>query len=350
MKRLLAVCFIFSATVPLFAQKAKTRVWTQPDDPTLPADFNIQGEYTGTWGEDKLAAQVIALGGGRFQAVMYPRGLPGDGWRGRERSLLDGRKDGEKTVFETAKGAKKYLGKTADEFSATDPFPPEGQQEGKGEIADGRFAGELAGTAFALTRTVREGRTLGQRPPPGAKVLFDGSDKDAWQGGRLDEATKLLNTDGKDIRTTDRYSDYDMHLEFMLPFRPEARGQGRGNSGIYQVDDIEVQILDSFGLEGKDNECGGVYKRADPALNMCLPPLQWQTYDVMFRNAVVEDGKVVRPARLSLVHNGVTVHHHLAIDGKTGGARKAPFGTPGQLRLQGHGNPLQFRNIWIVER
>jgi hypothetical protein len=136
----------------------------------------------------------------------------------------------------------------------------------------------------------------------------------------------------------------------MLPFRPDGRGQGRGNSGFYQVHMYEVQVLDSFGLDGKDNECGGVYQKADPKVNMCLPPLVWQTYDIDFTNAVAEGGKVVKEARMTARHNGVVIHDDLAIKGKTGGARRDPEGTPGPLFLQGHGNPLQYRNIWIVEK
>ena len=117
-----------------------------------------------------------------------------------------------------------------------------------------------------------------------------------------------------------------------------------------------MQILDSFGLEGKDNECGGVYTRLAPSVNMCLPPQQWQTYDVEFTNAVRDGDKVVKKARITLKHNGVVVHDDKEIVGVTGGARalnkKAdePEGTPGVLRLQGHGNPLQFKNVWVVEK
>ena len=92
-------------------------------------------------------------------------------------------------------------------------------------------------------------------------MLFDGSNKDEWTGGRVDAKTKLLNTDGKDIKTKRKFSNYRMHVEFMLPYKPAGRGQGRGNSGFYQVDHYEVQILDSFGLEGLNNECGGVYSK-----------------------------------------------------------------------------------------
>jgi hypothetical protein len=141
-----------------------------------------------------------------------------------------------------------------------------------------------------------------------------------------------------------------MHVEFLLPYRPAARSQGRGNSGFYQVEMYEVQILDSFGLDGKNNECGGVYQKLDPSLNMCLPPLVWQTYDVDFTNAVMEDGKKTKNARITLRHNGVVVHDDREINGKTGGSRPDPEGTPGPILLQGHGNPLQFRNIWVIEK
>jgi hypothetical protein len=180
-------------------------------------------------------------------------------------------------------------------------------------------------------------------------VLFDGTNKDEWKGGRFDD--KILHTDGKDILTKRKFNDYTMHVEFLLPFRPEARGQGRGNSGFYQVDHYEVQILDSFGLEGKNNECGGIYSKTAPQLNMCFPPLTWQTYDVEFINARTNNrGQVVKPARITVKLNGVVVHEDLEIKGKTGGSRAEPVGTPGPIKLQGHGNPLEFRNIWILEK
>lgn len=195
---------------------------------------------------------------------------------------------------------------------------------------------------------IRKSPTLGAAPPAGAVVLFDGSNTDAWNGGRLDEKTKLLNTDGRDIRTKQDFLNYTMHVEFMLPFRPYARGQGRGNSGFYQIDHYEVQILDSFGLEGRNNECGGVYSKKDTDVNMCLPPLQWQTYDVDFTAAVADGAKKVKNAVITVKLNGVVIHDKYEIPGKTGGSRRDPEGTPGPMKLQGHGNPLQFRNIWIV--
>lgn len=335
------------------AQKQTPGVWTDPKDSTLPVDFKIQGEYAGEVdGGAKIGCQVISLDKGAFQAVVYPGGLPGAGWDGKSKILMDGKLEGDKAVFQPATGKKKYLAQSPAEFSATSKFPPEGQKEYTAAISGESMTGKTDdGKSFTLKKVARESSTMGAEAPSGAVVLFDGKNKDEWQGGRLDSTTGLLNTDGSDIFTKRKFNNYTMHLEFLLPYRPAARGQGRGNSGFYQVDHYEVQILDSFGLDGKNNECGGVYQKADPRLNMCYPPLAWQTYDVEFTNAVVDStGKTTRNARMTLKHNGVVIHDNIEIKGKTGGSRNDPEGTPGPIKLQGHGNPLQFRNIWIVEK
>jgi hypothetical protein len=242
------------------AALAQKEVWTDPKDATLPAEFKIQGEYVGsTKDSKKLGVQVIALGKGAFQAVVYPGGLPGAGWDGANKTVLDGQlKDDGSADFAAATGKKTYLAQAPNEFSATSTFPPAGQKAARfvirGEELQGQFtdAGE-----FKLKKTERKCETMGKQPPQGAIVLFDGKNTEHWTGGRLDEKTGLLNTDGKDILTKQKFNNYTMHLEFLLPYRPDARGQGRGNSGFYQVDLYEVQILDSFGLDGKNNECGG---------------------------------------------------------------------------------------------
>ena len=337
------------------AAKKNTPVWTSLDDGTIPSSIHIQGEYKGKTSEtDPLGAHVIALGQGAYQAVLYPGGLPGDGWDKMNKILLDGKEEeGEEGIilFHGTDGkGKGYLQDDPAKFSATRQNPPKGHKLYNGVITNGTFTGVTDDNQkFTLKRIIRKSPTLGAQPPKGAKVLFDGTNKAALNGGRLDEKTKFLNTDGRDIRTVEKLNDYTMHIEFMLPYRPDARGQGRGNSGCYQVDMYEVQILDSFGLEGLDNECGGVYKKANSLVNMCYPPLQWQTYDVDFTNARMDDtGKKTANARMTLRHNGVIIHDDLEINGKTGGARKEPEGTPGVIKLQGHGNPVQFQNIWVI--
>ena len=326
-------------------------VWTDPADPTLPSDFKYQGEYGGK-GE---GCQVIALGNGAFQAVLYYGGLPGAGWDGKKRSLMDGKIEGDNVVLMPATGKRKYLAASPLEFSATAKFPPIGQLKELDATILGdtlTFGGSVGDfkAPLKLKKIIRKSDTLGKKAPEGAVVLFDGTSKDEWNGGRVDRTTGFLNTDGNDITTKRKFNNYTAHVEFMLPFRPAARGQGRGNSGFYQVDHYELQILDSFGLEGKSDECGGIYQRLDCKVNACLPPLQWQTYDVEFTNAVNENGKVTKKSRITVRHNGILIHDDAEIAGKTGGARGEPEGTPGILRLQGHGNPLQFRNIWVVEK
>lgn len=333
------------------AEPAKqTKVWTDAADSSLPIDFKQQGEYAG----EGYGAQVIALGNGAFQAVILPGGLPGEGWDGKNKILVAGTLEGDKLSLKPAEGKRKYLAQNPDEFSATSKFPPEGQKPFTAEIsADGQsFSGKTDdGKAFSLKKVMRKSPTLEGKAPDGAIMLFDGSNKDQWNGGVLDDKTHVLNTQGQDIVSKKKFLNYTMHVEFMLAYRPEARGQGRGNSGFYQVDLYEVQILDSFGLDGKNNECGGIYTKLEPKVNMCYPPLQWQTYDVEFHSAEVgPDGKKTKNARITLKHNGVVVHDNREIDGKTGGSRNEPEGTPGPIKLQGHGNPTQFRNIWIVEQ
>ena len=213
-------------------------LWTDAKDKTLPADFKVQGEYLGelSCGCD-VGAQVIALAGGEFQMVIYPGGLPGDGWdKGDDRSLFSGKLQGKKAVFANAIGKRRYLGGRANEFSATRQYPPKGQKEGEAVIENGKLTGTYGKKKITMERIERKSPTLGAKPPKGAVVLFNGANKDEWNGGRLDEKTKLLNTDGRDIRTKRNFQNYTMHMEFLLPFKPAARGQGRGNSGFYQVD------------------------------------------------------------------------------------------------------------------
>lgn len=147
------------------------------------------------------------------------------------------------------------------------------------------------------------------------------------------------------IVTKGKFKDFKLHIEFRTPFMPEARGQGRGNSGVYLQNRYEVQVLDSYGLEPKDNECGGIYQVGVPMVNVCYPPEQWQTYDVTFR-APRSDEKAV----VTVVHNGVTIHDQLKIPGPTGGALDGDILEPGGIYLQDHGNLVQFRNIWLVEQ
>ena len=151
------------------------------------------------------------------------------------------------------------------------------------------------------------------------------------------------------VTSNELFGSFKLHLEFRLPFQPFARGQGRGNSGLYMQGRYETQILDSFGLKGKHNECGGVYTISPPAVNMCFPPLVWQTYDIDYTAATYDDaGKKVNHARMTVLHNGVKVHDNLELDHATTAHPVKEGPEPGPIYLQNHGNPVRFRNIWVL--
>lgn len=193
--------------------------------------------------------------------------------------------------------------------------------------------------------------TLGARPPEGAVVLFDGKDLEGWSKAGGKAAADWPVSDGVmtvgrgPIQSKKALGDMKLHIEFNVPYMPDKRGQARGNSGVYVAGAYEVQVLDSYGLEPKDNECAGIYQQAAPRVNACKPPLQWQTYDITFRKAKVADGKVVSKARITVVHNGVTVIDGAEV-GPTPGGVGTKAGEDGPLMLQDHGNAVQFRNIW----
>lgn len=316
-------------------------------DKDLPKDYLFQGEYIA----QDIGVQVISLANGFFQAVVYSGGLPGAGWNKINKSLIDGKlNDNEVTLTRTV-GTRRYLAEEPSLFSATEKFPPPGQRVYSGSISsDGILTlSNDKNNNITLKKIIRKSPTLDKAPPEDAIVLFDGSSTEAFVGGRLDSNTNFLHTDGRDILTKKKFLNYRMHLEFMLPYRPSIRGQHRGNSGFYQVDLYEMQILDSFGLEGKHFDCGGIYSQVPPLVNACLPPLNWQTYDVVFHSAIFRDGKKSRNARITAKLNGILIHDKYELPGRTGGSRNEPEGTAGPIKLQGHANPLQFRNIWIQE-
>jgi hypothetical protein len=165
-----------------------------------------------------------------------------------------------------------------------------------------------------------------------------------------DNVMQVLPGSGS-ILTKQKFNDYHLHLEFRSPFMPEATGQARGNSGVYNQGRYEVQILDSYGLEGKDNECGGIYKVAAPKVNMCAPPTQWQSYDIDFRAARYDKaGNKLEHARITVVHNGVTIHEKLEIPIPTQSGLDTDMSIPGPVFLQDHSDLVQYRNIWLVEK
>ncbi len=313
--------------------------------------YEVQGEYVGTVAGDekrKIGVQVIALSGDRLQAVFLPGGLPGAGWDQVHKALADGKLDGGKVVLQPAKEPRRYMDGNPERFCATEKFPPEGQEDITGTIESGKLtASNARGEKIVAEKVQRKSPTLGAAPPKGATVLlaYEPGKKpsmEAWRHQKWEafEAgyVQIVRKSGSN-RTKEAFEGpWTLHLEFRTPFKPKARGQGRGNSGAYVPAGREVQVLDSFGLAGKPNECGGIYKTHPPKPNMCLPPLAWQTYDIEYHPpGKGKDGKK-QDAWYKVVHNGVTIHERVPLGG---GATKP-------LMLQDHGNPVAYRNIWIV--
>jgi hypothetical protein len=196
-------------------------------------------------------------------------------------------------------------------------------------------------------------------PPNDAVVLFDGRSLDGWQrrDGKGKSPWKLLEngvmqSGGGDVVTEKKFDGhFTLHVEFRVPYMPDAKGQARGNSGVYVQGRYEVQILDSYGLDSKDNDCGAIYEVAAPRVNACKAPTVWQSYDIDFHAPVCKDGKKTEPARMTVHHNGVKIHDDVKINVNfTRAGMETDPCTPGPILLQDHGNPVQFRNIWLVQQ
>jgi hypothetical protein len=196
--------------------------------------------------------------------------------------------------------------------------------------------------------------TLGLKAPEQAVVLFNGEDLDGWvkadgktpAAWTVDDGILTVKPGQGKIMTRRLFGDVQLHIEFNVPYLPKAKGQARGNSGVFLAGIYEVQILDSYGLKLRKDDCGAIYKQVLPAANVCKPPLQWQTYDITFHRAKVEGDKVVKKARITVVHNGVKTIDDAEIV-ETPGGTTVKEGSEGPLLLQDHGNLVQYRNLWI---
>ena len=309
MTRILSALLVVAALqCSCFAQSKGGPIWIDPAKAAAEnPDFLLQGEYANA----SKGFQVIALGKGKFHISVFNGGLPGAGW---DRSKI-------------------------------------------GQIqAD---SNSLKGHLGQAKRVERKSPTLGQKAPEGAVILFDGSNADAWNHGKIDNG--LLESGTESNKT---FGDFKMHIEFRLPFKPETRpsSQDRGNSGVYTFNRYETQVLDSFGLDfdraswkekpssDPTQWCGCLYKFKLADTNMCLPPLTWQTYDIEFTAPRFKGTTKVKNARITVVHNGVKIHDDVELPKGTGAGgmrREVPHGP---IVLQGHGNPVRYRNIWLVEK
>ncbi|MGB7342947.1 MAG: family 16 glycoside hydrolase, partial [Pirellulaceae bacterium] len=275
------------------------QVFDIPEKANENPDFALQGEYV----DSTRGIQVVALGDGEFQVITYTDGLPGAGWNGKDKTSIEIDADAVEAMLSN------------------------------------------------FDRVDRSSPTLGAKPAAGAVVLFDGTPASVEQ--HWDKDAKIT-ADGllmQGCTSVDTFGDYSLHLEFRTPFMPTARGQARGNSGVYHQGRFETQVLDSFGADGKMNETGGIYTIRDPDLNMCLPPLVWQTYDVDFTAARFDaSGKKTTNAKITVKLNGIVVQRDVELPKTTTAAPIKEGPENGPIHLQDHGNPVRYRNIWVRPR
>jgi hypothetical protein len=208
----------------------------------------------------------------------------------------------------------------------------------------------------------------GAAAPSDAEVLFDGKDLSKWQDAQgKDAAWKVADgytetaPRGGLIRTRGKWADFQLHVEWAAPTTARGSGQGRGNSGVLINNMYEVQVLDSYQAKTyPDGQAGSLYGQAPPLVNSSLPPGEWQTYDIIFESPLWNDaGEQTKKAVITVLHNGVLIHHRHEFTGGTDGiSREVPWKTlPKYTRhepqvfiaLQDHSNPVRYRNIWIRE-
>lgn len=315
------VCLLLLAMGASFADEAK-KAFLKSEE--AGPEFAIQGEYAGAIKvgdtEARVGVQVIAEGNNKLAWVAYIGGLPGDGWDGNSPLRGVGEVDGTRGIL---KG-----------------------EMGQGEVKDGSLVIMNADNVRLgeISKTIRVSPTMGRKAPEGAVVLFDGTTAENFKGGKMSDDKLLM----PGVTSKEKFGSFELHLEFQLSFMPNARGQGRSNSGCYLQGRYEVQMLDSFGLTGENNECGGIYEIRKPDVNMCFPPLSWQTYDIEYHAAKYDtDGKKTDDAWMTVKHNGVVIHQKAKLPRGTRAAPVAEGPEDGPIYLQNHGDPLRYRNIWV---
>jgi hypothetical protein len=322
--------------------KPVATVASKPYDAKTPcaAQIPLIGDWEGKIDNDSLVAQVIAMGKDQYTVNLL--------------SKFDTR---DAKIVVLTGPADKLTGKTT-----------EGKFKGaqwQAAFTDKGLAGSVTGAAkamFCLKRVMRLSHRLGAKPPTGATVLLSSKTKDLsamfTKGGGKPCGWKLLPggvmqcaRGSGSAMTKKKLGSVHIHAEFRTAFMPDQKGQGRSNSGLYIQNRYETQVLDSYGLKGEKNECGGLYRAVAPRVNMCAPPGQWQSYDIFFRAPKFDASgeKQIEGAHISVVHNGVLIHNDvMMLKGTGNGGRRKPIAEE-FLLLQDHGNPVEFRNIWVAD-
>ncbi|MEM9941730.1 MAG: family 16 glycoside hydrolase [Planctomycetota bacterium] len=296
--------------------------------PVNDTSFGIVGEFVGKLIADSskptmLGLQVRkAVGKDRFTAIAYRGGLPGQPQCDLKPIEMEGRELGGLLVLSGGPWAM-LVNK---------------------EVC--RVVDRSGNTIAELKKIKRSSPTMHSPAPQGATILFDGTGTSQFSNANM--STEGWLKEGALVKPL--FQDYNLHAEFRLPYMPEAEGQKRGNSGMYLQCRYECQVLDSFATIPVASGCGAIYRFKKPDLNMCLPPLSWQTYDIKFTSPRWDsDGNKIRNASISSWLNGVKIQDDVSLPNKTGaGQPEEPSLLP--IRIQNHGDPVRFRNVWIADR
>ena len=200
------------------------------------------------------------------------------------------------------------------------------------------------------------------QPPSDAIVLFDGKDLSKWEsdkdggpaGWKVENGYMEVVKKTRDIRTKQSFGDCQLHIEWATPEKITKKGQHQGNSGVFLMGKYEVQVLDSYKNKAyADGQAGAIYGQYPPLVNASRKPGHWQSYDIIFRRPKFKkDGKLIRRARITVLHNGIVVQDNVEIYGTTVHKKRAKYQSHGDklpITLQEHGDPVRYRNIWIRE-
>ncbi|HVT30311.1 MAG TPA: DUF1080 domain-containing protein [Lacipirellulaceae bacterium] len=211
----------------------------------------------------------------------------------------------------------------------------------------------LTGIKWPEPKVVTPGKHCGD-PPSDAIILFDGKDLSKWENGDqwiVKDGVAIVH--GTDIKTKQSFGDCQLHIEWSAPVPATGSSQGRGNSGVFLQDRYEVQVLDSYHNETYfDGQASAIYKQTPPLVNVMRPPGEWNTYDIIWRAPRFnKDGSLKSKARITVLQNGVLTLNNFAVLGETPFDAVPKYVKHGKapIRLQNHGNPVRYRNIWVRE-